>query len=166
MRLGTCSRALLKKQTMQTIEDAVRISNAICRLHHNFVSSLVHSDLLVIEISKRFASRPALMGKKNREAISSVWVSPVAMSNEQASAVHILGGAGGLAANLRAQILCRGISGVSAFREGVRTAAGPGSKGEIDQEAFCASAHRAGVRLTVSAFALVTGFVDAPFTSA
>lgn len=85
-----------------------------------------------------------------RETIGTVWVPPVVMGNEQAFASKIIGCAGGLAANLRAQILRHGMKGVSTFRRGVRDAVERGGIGEISQEAFCASAGCAGAKLTVS----------------
>lgn len=85
-----------------------------------------------------------------RETISTVWVPPVVMDSEHAFASKIIGRAGGLAANLRAQILRHGVKGVSTFRRGIRDAVERGGVGEISQEAFCASAGCAGAKLTVS----------------
>lgn len=84
-----------------------------------------------------------------RETIGTVWVPPVVMGNEQAFASKIIGCAGGLAENLRAQILGRGMKGVSTFHRGIREAVERGGIGEISQEAFCASAGYAGAKLTV-----------------
>ena len=83
-----------------------------------------------------------------RDAIVVVWTPPVV----QDVALHTLGGAGGLVANLRSQILARGLPGLSAFCRGVRDAAvvGIGNVREIDQEAFCSAADAAAAELTVS----------------
>ena len=82
-----------------------------------------------------------------RDAIVVVWTPPVARD----VALHTLGGAGGLVANLRSQILARGLPGVASFCRGVRdaTVIGVGNVHEIDQEAFRSAADAAGVELTV-----------------
>lgn len=86
-----------------------------------------------------------------RDAIVTVWVPPIAVDDERAVALHTLGGAGGLVANLRSQILARGLPGVSSFCRGVRDAAvGEGNVRELDQEAFRAAASLSGAELTVS----------------
>lgn len=83
-----------------------------------------------------------------RDAIVVVWTPPVARD----VALHTLGGAGGLVANLRSQILARGLPGVSTFCRGLRdaTVVGIGNVREIDQEAFRSAADAAGAELTVS----------------
>lgn len=74
------------------------------------------------------------------------------MDTERASALHTLGGAGGLVANLRTQVLANGLSGVASFRRSVRDAAvaGDGRDEGISQDMFCAAIGLAGATLTVS----------------
>lgn len=85
----------------------------------------------------------------NRDGIVAVWAPPVALDNDHV--LHTLGGAGGLVANLRSQVLASGLAGVVAFCRGVRTAAADrdGDAQEIDQEDFRAAASFAGAELTV-----------------
>lgn len=85
-----------------------------------------------------------------RDGIVAVWVPPVALDNEHV--LHTLGGAGGLVANLRSQVLANGLAGVAAFCRGVRKAAADrdGDAQEINQEEFRAAASFAGAELTVS----------------
>lgn len=78
-----------------------------------------------------------------------MWVPPVSVDDDQGYALHTLGGAGGLVANLRSQILALGLHGVSTFRRGVRGAA-MGGAGEVTHEAFRAAVGVAGAELTVS----------------
>lgn len=87
----------------------------------------------------------------NRDTILAVWAPPIVLDDDRAFALHILGGAGGLVAKLRLQILARGLPGVSTFSRGVRDALeGDGSVQEINQDAFRAAATLAGANLTVS----------------
>lgn len=74
---------------------------------------------------------------------------PVILDNEHV--FHTLGGAGGLVANLRSQILADGLSAIVTFCRGVRAAAArvDADLKEIDQDAFRSAASRAGARLTV-----------------
>lgn len=83
-----------------------------------------------------------------RDAIVIVWTPPVFRD----VALHTLGGAGGLVANLRSQILTRGLPGVTAFCRGVRdaTVVGIGNVREIDLEAFRSAAGAAGAELRVN----------------
>lgn len=72
---------------------------------------------------------------------------------------HTLGGAGGLVANLRSQILANGLSAIVTFCRGIRNAAArvDGDLQEIRQEAFRAAASRAGAALTVRLFLYTYG---------
>lgn len=84
-----------------------------------------------------------------RDAIVAVWVPPVVLDNGHV--FHTLGGAGGLVANLRSQILAGGLSAIVKFCRGIRTAAArvDGDVHEVDQEEFRAAASHAGAALTV-----------------
>ncbi|CAM9395475.1 unnamed protein product [Scytosiphon promiscuus] len=95
-----------------------------------------------------------------RDAILAVWVPPVACGNEDIP--HTLGAAGGLVANLRSQILAKGLAGVVAFCRGVRKLAvrGEGDSQEITQEAFQAAASFAGAKLTASEMSQASRHLD------
>lgn len=88
-----------------------------------------------------------------RDTIVAVWAAPVAAESERSFAFHVLGAGGGLVANLRSQILSRGLSGVSAFRRGVRNARSAGGTvgaEELTQEGFHSAVRLVGADLTVS----------------
>lgn len=86
-----------------------------------------------------------------RDTIVSVWVRPAIMGDERGISFHTLGGAGGLVAKLRAQILAGGLTRVSAFRRKIRDAAiGSAGIGGIDQDTFQAAASLGGAELTVN----------------
>ena len=74
---------------------------------------------------------------------------PAVLDNEHV--FHTLGGAGGLVANVRSQILANGLLALVTFCRGIRTAAtrADGDLQEINQDAFRAAANRAGAALTV-----------------
>lgn len=76
----------------------------------------------------------------------------MAAESERGFALYVLGAGGGLVANLRSQILSRGLPGVSAFRRGVRNATlvgGTAGGQELTQEEFHAAARLAGADLAV-----------------